>query len=701
VTPHIAASDHLRRTNPLVLTNRPVRTDIDPSRSSRFTDDRWDLTPGIFENHSTKVSITFEVFPSRWRSAVKEYFWCLINDETPRPLPAAQFDKRVSLRTISFARSPLAKVLSWAEAHGVTRLEELSTIRFDQMLHDIAALDLSLNSKGMMVSETRRLWAYRDAVPAVLRLPERQPWLGELARDLFEQAPQRSGNRVPRINDATLVPLVSWAARFVDDLSADITVSFREYCLFLQQEERHRPLGIGRGATDGSRRQRLVRVLDQLRRDGIKLPGHSLPDGSREIRWQHLGRLTFTQGIAHSQYDQDLVQRSGLAIDDNTYLSRQCSGSIDGRLWRERPIPFDDAKGFAQHLVTACFILIAYLSGMRPGEVLSLERDCVSHDASAGRWTVAGVRWKGARDDDGTKAVEGEQRDHPWVVHPIVARAITVLTELHTEELLFPLGIRPKPVRSTTGPVNLRPGQAMTTSQIGTDIVEFMAWVNEYCKETGRPDSIPADGHGRVSPRRFRRTLAWHIVRQPRGLVAAAIQYGHVATRITQGYAGTYASGFLDDLALERWLERIEDVEELESYLDSGGRVSGPSAAELASRTRRAKARFVGRSIPTGRQADKLLQDPVLQVFKGRGMHCVFHKPSALCAKESDEGPSLGDCRSACSNIARTDGDVLELRAEVEALPEDPLAPAIRHRRIELVKESLTDAITRHEGRKR
>jgi hypothetical protein len=245
--------------------------------------------------------------------------------------------------------------------------------------------------------------------------------------------------------------------------------------------------------------------------------------------------------------------------------------------------------------------------------------------------------------------------------------------------------------------VNLRPGNALTTSQIGTDIVEFMAWVNEYCAKYGRPDFIPADKHGRVSPRRFRRTLAWHIVRKPRGLVAAAIQYGHISTHVTQGYAGTYASGFLDDLALERWLEKIEDVNELEAYLDSGGHVSGPSAAELETRTRRAKAKFVGRTIPTGRQAEKLLQDPVLQVFKGRGMHCVFHRPSALCTKGSDEGPSLRDCKSACSNIARTDEDVLEIRAEVDALPDDPLAPAIRYRRIELVKESLTDAIMKHE----
>ncbi len=39
-----------------------------------------------------------------------------------------------------------------------------------------------------MISETRRLWAYREVHPGVLRLPEPQPWLGELKRDLFAEA---------------------------------------------------------------------------------------------------------------------------------------------------------------------------------------------------------------------------------------------------------------------------------------------------------------------------------------------------------------------------------------------------------------------------------------------------------------------------------------------------------------------------------
>ena len=76
MTHHAAAqSGRVLEENPFVLSNRPVRPDVDASRLSRFTDDRWDLTPGIFEDHGTKVSLTFEVFPSRWRLAVKEYFW--------------------------------------------------------------------------------------------------------------------------------------------------------------------------------------------------------------------------------------------------------------------------------------------------------------------------------------------------------------------------------------------------------------------------------------------------------------------------------------------------------------------------------------------------------------------------------------------------------------------------------------------------
>ena len=54
-----------------------------------------------------------------------------------------------------------------------------------------------------------------------------------------------------------------------------------------------------------------------------------------------------------------------------------------------------------------------------------------------------------------------------------------------------------------------------------------MEWVNAYARESGRDgDVIPPDPEGAISPSRFRRTLAWHIVRKPRGLIAGQSNTG-------------------------------------------------------------------------------------------------------------------------------------------------------------------------------
>lgn len=54
-------------------------------------------------------------------------------------------------------------------------------------------------------------------------------------------------------------------------------------------------------------------------------------------------------------------------------------------------------------------------------------------------------------------------------------------------------------------------------------------------------------------------------------------------------------------------------------------------------------------------------------------MHCVFTKATALCIDEQDETPSLRQCRSNCSNIARTDDDIL--KNEIDSLPTDRWPP--------------------------
>ena len=98
----------------MVLARRPLREGTSPAVLSRFADAVWDLTPGIFEDHSQKYSINFRRFPSAWQQSVKAYFWILINDETPRPVqggPSAP--KPLALSSISQLPTHLRRLVSW------------------------------------------------------------------------------------------------------------------------------------------------------------------------------------------------------------------------------------------------------------------------------------------------------------------------------------------------------------------------------------------------------------------------------------------------------------------------------------------------------------------------------------------------------------------------------------------------------------
>ena len=84
---------------------------------------------------------------------------------------------------------------------------------------------------------------------------------------------------------------------------------------------------------------------------------------------------------------------------------------------------------------------------------------------------------------------------------------------------------------------------------------------------------IPADPHGAIGTARFRRTLAWHIARRPGGLVALAIQYGHMQTALTTEVSGGYATrsrnGIHDMIALETALATAETAADLHEHFES------------------------------------------------------------------------------------------------------------------------------------
>ncbi|MFD5063822.1 hypothetical protein [Streptomyces sp. NPDC058394] len=687
-----------------MLLNRDLHPDTDPAELSRFGDDWWDLNPAIFEHHKRSSSLNFALIPAALRSAAKHYVWQLINHADPRPI--AGRTGRLAVVTVAglFAAS-LQFVLKWFADQGVTQFSQVTQEMLDDYIDSLKDDEVSIDRCYRRITEIRRLWAYREVLPPSMRLPDAPPWAGEDTQDLMGRTRGDRENRTRRIGEATMQALLSWAIRFVEDFAEDILAAYAERIeLHSRTPEMRRRAGhTGQDRHSfGELKQKAADYLDGLRQRGESLPGTRRADGTLGICWRHLQVvLNSSSSIRYSSTGRMVIE-SGLPIGEDAYLDAPITGLLDGQPWRSTRITRDESAELARLLSTACFIVVSYLSGARVGEVLNLRRGCTTFDGATGLWLMNGLYFKGAEDEDGNKIPEGQSRPDPWVVIEIVAKAVSVLERLHSSHLLFVNRIGPHLNRPK---LSKRKGEARSDRVVASDLAAFTTWVNGQCERLGRADGIPDDGRGPLAPSRFRRTLAWFIRRRPRGLIAASIQYGHAHTRMLQGYAGSYESGFPDEYAFEDWLFRMEGLAEDERALGRGEHISGPAADAYRYRVNAASKEFAGRVLAKESQARDLIGNPLLQIHHGEGMTCVFNPATAACQLRGaiDDPmvtPDTDDCRPKCPNIARTDRDILHVRqraAEFAAIVDDPLAPSIRHQRERHELARLEAIINAHE----
>ena len=596
-----------------VLLHRKLNLAIDPGRRSVFGDDRWDLTPGLFEAHAVTCRLNFLPVPDVFRDPAKHYIWQLINHEQPRRLRGTR-GTRLALRTVSLVLPRLTAFLDWLDAHRIGGCAEVTTEQLDRYLADVITTEATTMMKASLLIEVRRLWAYRDRLPEPVRLPAAEPWQGEDPKDLLGGHVRPRDNRTPRLATDTIEPLLMWSLRFVEDLADDIIAAFHEDLRLFPYGPSTRKHGI-----EVARRPiedvvpDLITYLDRLKACGEGLPGRTGPHDDLEIDWPHLVRIfrSSSSAFPRSARLRGPVERSGLPIASDAYLDSPIIGQIDGRPWRTTRIGYAEAPVLAILLRTACLIVVSYLSGMRTGEALNLERGCLSRDQATGIWSITGKKFKGAWDDEGNKIPEGQVRADPWVVVAQTAQAVTVLERLHDQRLLFPAELHPHLRKGG----RTRRGHARRAASVPYDIAAFLAWVKDYGAATGRDhEVIPPDPHGAIGAARFRRTLAWHIVRKPRGLIAGAIQYGHLHVQMTLGYSGSYDSGFPDEHAYEDWLFRLERLADDHQRLTAGERVSGPAAATYAHRITEAHRTFAGRVLTNTSHAHDMLANPLLQI---------------------------------------------------------------------------------------
>ena len=191
---------------------------------------------------------------------------------------------------------------------------------------------------------------------------------------------------------------------------------------------------------------------------------------------------------------------------------------------------------------------------------------------------------------------------------------------------------------------------SLKVSALGDRIEDFVTWANREAASHGLPgEAIPADPHGTISLSRFRRTLAWHIARRPNGLVALAIQYGHMRTAFdwtTEGYGSRSRDGIHDLIDLETARAVADTVAALHDDLGNGGGISGP-AARRAIKAAATAPRFAGTPI-TLASARKLLANEDAMIYDNPHalVLCHYKRDRALCHRDGSQGhPQPGPLR--------------------------------------------------------
>jgi hypothetical protein len=678
-----------------------------PDRLSRFGDDIWDLSPLARREHEPGRRINWVTFPQPLRSSFKRAGWALITLPTPEALLERAATSRVehpSSGTIAAVTEQWRRYAAWLASRGIIRLAEVDVARHEEWAAHVARLPAANRTRSRALSAVSVLWGYAPHLPPGDRIPM-PPWEAEGLRDYLPAEDGRNENATAPIHPAVMSPLLVWALRFTEDFAPDILAALAE-----QQRLRSR-ITPGHSA-DGA--ARLAALLDEHARAGTPLPGET-------IKGRRCAACSYLAGVTGASLTQahNAIRRAQLAVADAAPLDVPITGTVHGRLWMSH-ISYHQAQALALRLAAACLVVAAYLSGLRPAEVLHLRAGCcpAPEDDGTGlvRYRLHGHHFKGIRDADGARAPGGAAR--LWTVIPPVHTAIGILEQLTATGHLFPLrpawldGADKRPRRRPPAPPGTRgsrrrTGQVITAKAANGRIAEFITWVNTYAREHGLDSEvIPADPDGPVTLSRFRRTVAWHIARLPGGRIALAIQYGHLRTITTsEGYSGRARHGLARVLDIETAATMAGYLAHVSDRLDAGDAVSGPAAARLINAARYAATRYEGLFL-SPRQARALLTDPGLQVHDNPQafLACNYDPAKALChpgraAGKTASHPDLDRCNPACANIARTGEHITALIAETARLRAEaasPLAPEPIRQRLTQRAAALEQIAERH-----
>lgn len=460
---------------------------------------------------------------------------------------------------------------------------------------------------------------------------------------------------------------------FVEGASREAGSRRRRGTELLLLEQKHKELVASdalapRNERRALRQVRLHAYLDERRRRGRGIPvwpgrvgvSASFSGAEPPLNWQliylHVGADANLQRSADGQpsdHMRRLVEAAAGELGTEIGgMDTQISDDPDtGRPWRSR----FDARALAieeRMLQAACYVVCAYLTGMRDSEVQAMRPGCLSitrsDDGLVNRHRVKSVAYKG-------KEVRGEEAE--WITIAPVATAISVLEQLN---------VRSAQQRGTE---TLWPVLSLAHARkqaLATDVVNRLNQFRDYLNErfgTEAEPIIPLGPGGRpwqLTTRQFRRTIAWHIANRPFGSIAGMIQYKHVSVATFEGYAGSSKSGFLAEVETERRLGQIDDILTYFDERQLGSGLSGPAGVRIAKSLDGAASEL--QPLP-GMIADRgrlrvMLADTARTLHVGVLADCFFDPATAVCLRHAageQSAPMISLCEpSRCPNACIT-----------------------------------------------
>ncbi|WP_405433347.1 hypothetical protein [Streptomyces anulatus] len=657
--------------DPYVLRARPLRTGARLEDTSRYSHDIWVLTAARLQAQECSLILNFPTLPQRFRPAAKRLFYALLALKEP------DGEDTLGIATIRGKFGEIKRFLKWLDGRWPAErnvLAELSPTDLDDYRkHLLARFPNNRAQRERSRAPLRLLWRWRQ------HLGEHALRFDPLHLDGWgESGPmQRKGeNQTDRLAEEILGPLLVWALRFIDDFAPDILEADRRW-----RDTRTKPLD--RTSAHSNVGARLQALLDEHVTAGRPLPGYEgQPNILQLSRLLDCDRVSL---IAHREAIDAAAAVVGVA--DSAFIE-DVQGRLDTRPWIESITTnhntVNSLAALGRHLQAACYIVIAFLSGMRDCEVKHIKRGCLEikcdEEGRPYRWKLNSRAFKGEDDVTGVPAT--------WVVHEAVARAIKILEQLHPPAQEHLMGRLLHSSGSHKG-TNLALGNTSTNKHLN----DFAKFVNHLCTEHGRADTVAAGpGHTvRLQTRHFRRTLAWYIARRPGGVVAGALQYRHHSIQMFEGYAGTSDSGFRAEVESEQAIARGEvymEMIEAHQHLD----LAGPSAEEAGRRLKDfgERAQFQGQVALDKHRLKRIMKRHDPAVYPGEYITCVNDPVKALCEKArrgNSEGlPSHGGCLPlACRNVALTAENTAAWQREIARIDKrlasrPTLAPRLRQR---------------------